>query len=62
MTSERSWNRQDAATQLGAAAFVEKPFSAEQVDGVLHRLYGLPVPALQRSEADSSGDLGSLVA
>src|SRR5438067_8757012 len=32
MTSEDSWNRQDAATQLGAAAFVEKPFSAEQVD------------------------------
>ena len=62
MTSEDSWNRQDAATQLGAAAFVEKPFSAEQVDAVLHRLYGLPVPALQRSEADNSGDLGSLVA
>ena len=54
MSSERNPKRAQMATENGAAAFVQKPFSADQIDAVLHQLYGLPIPMLNTSEANIS--------
>lgn len=54
MSSERNPKRAQMATDMGAAAFVHKPFSADQIDAVLHQLYGLPISMLNTSEANIS--------
>ena len=50
MSSERHPVHERSAQQFGAAAFLHKPFSVTQVEGVLHHLYGLPVPKLSLAE------------
>jgi DNA-binding NtrC family response regulator len=46
ITSERNKNNEVRALKRGAAAFLYKPFCAEHIDAVLHRLFGLRVPDL----------------
>lgn len=52
MSSERHPGHERSAQQLGAAAFLHKPFSVTQAEEILHHLYGLPVPKLNLPEDD----------
>jgi DNA-binding NtrC family response regulator len=62
MTSDRSSDQGNAAARLGATDVLQQPLSTEQVDEVLHRLYGLPVPANHASAPESRAGASSLVA
>jgi len=52
ISAEYDRSRERTAAQLGAAAFMHKPFSVDQVDAVLHQLYGLPMPMLKAPPAE----------
>jgi two-component system, chemotaxis family, chemotaxis protein CheY len=52
MSSEHNPKREQAAAELGAAAFLPKPFSIIDAEAVLHQLYGLPVPRLSLADED----------
>jgi CheY-like chemotaxis protein len=52
ISSERNKSNETRALQRGAAAFLHKPFHAQHIDAVLHRLFGLRVPDLAVWSAD----------
>ena len=54
ISGELDQRRKQAAAKLGAAAVMPKPFSTDQVDMVLHRVYGLPIPMLKMLPAENA--------
>jgi len=52
MTGDRTAGLSDAAKVLGVQAFLHKPFFPEQINSVLHDLYGLRPPHLAAQDKD----------
>jgi CheY-like chemotaxis protein len=53
ISGDRGGNYEARALKRGAAAFLAKPFSARDVDAILHRLFGLKLPALMTWNDDA---------
>jgi len=55
ITGESDQDHEARALKRGAAAFMYKPFSPQQVDTVLHKLLGLRVPDLMAWDGEEPG-------
>jgi DNA-binding NtrC family response regulator len=58
ITGERDKDYEARALKRGAAVFMYKPFSPQQVDTVLHELFGLRVPDLMAWDGEPAAATG----
>ena len=57
ISAEHDADREQAAIESGACAFLHKPFTSQDVDRVLHTAFGLRSPALKMQRSEPNFDV-----